>query len=248
MRMRECSVATLLSARGAQLEGAGIDLQQLKSRSKLTRLIGENYQAFEIARGIILQRPSPERPGPQVLHVLNVIEAAGLARHADSGWLVGPASMRYLRGGWLEEYAALAALHAEADEVRAGQIVRWVSGPYDGVNEVDLIARFGERLVFASCKALWSRFEVGAEAQRERLTSALHEADNTLDHFGGGNDRAALVVSTDLYDERRDIPRYRQLHGKAHALDVALIPLEDFAFAALAARFRRLGRDENGAS
>lgn len=216
-------------------------MHQLQARSKLTRFIGENYQAFEIARGIMLQRRSVERPGPQVANLLTSIEVAGLAKRAESGWLVDAASMRYLRGGWLEEYAALAALRAGADEVRSGQVLRWVSGPYDGINEIDVIARFGERLVFASCKALWSRFELGDEAQRERLTAALHEADNTLDHFGGEDDRTALVVSTDLYDERQGIPRYRQLHGKAHALEVALITLEDFDFPSLIRRFEELG-------
>ncbi|MCM5552390.1 hypothetical protein [Pleomorphomonas sp. NRK KF1] len=237
-----CTIAELLSTRGVSFNGPSIDPQEMQSRARLTRLIGENYQAFEIARSILLQRRSSDNPGPQVLSLLGAIEREGVAKRSGTGWFLGAASMRYVRGGWLEEYAALAALQAKADEVRAGQVLRWVSGPYDGINEVDVIARFGERLVFASCKALWSRFEIGDEAQRERLTSALHEADNTLDHFGGEDDRTALVVSTDLYDERRDLPRYRQLHGKAHALDVALITLEDFHFSSLVRRFEELGQ------
>lgn len=235
------TIASLLAERGARYDGRGIYLAQMQARAKLTRYIGENYQAFEIARGIILRRRDGDPSGPLVVGLVGSIEAAGLAKRDELGWSIDAASARYLRGGWLEEYAALAALQAGADEVRAGQVLRWVSGPYDGINEVDVIARFGERLVFASCKALWSRFEIGDEDQRERLTAALHEADNTLDHFGGDDDRTALVVSTDLYDERADHPRYRQLHGKAHALDVALITLEDFAFASLVGRFAELG-------
>lgn len=234
------AIAALLSARGVQLDGPGLDLALARDRSALTMLIGENYQAFEIVRKIVLGQRVGSDPGPVVRPLLAAIVENHVAYLDGDVWAVSSANARYLRGGWLEEYAALAALSAGADEVRAGQVLRWVSGPYGGVNEVDVIARFGERLVFASCKALWSQFDKREELQREQLTNALHEADNTLDHFGGVDDRTALIVSTDLYDECQDLPRYRQLFGKAHALAVDLITLEDFAFDDLVRRFRMM--------
>ncbi|WP_319531946.1 hypothetical protein [uncultured Cohaesibacter sp.] len=56
---------------------------------------------------------------------------------------------------------------------------------------------------------------------------ALHEADNLGDHFGGQNAFVGLIVSSDLYDEIAHEPRYEGLYGKARALKVDLITLED---------------------
>lgn len=238
--MTELSIDRLLAARGVRLDGFGADMNLVRERAKLSRLIAENYAAFEVARSVILRRQANNVVSGRVRTLLAAIKAEKLATEVNGGWSVGPAAARYLRGGWLEEYAALAALAAGADEIRAGQVLRWVSGPFDGVNEVDVIARLGDQLLFVSCKALWSHLTAGDAAQRERLTAALHEADNTLDHFGGIADRTVLVVSTDLFDENNDQPRYRQLYGKAHALDVALVTLEDFEFDKIVFRLKEL--------
>ncbi len=89
-----------------------------------------------------------------------------------------------------------------------------------------MIARFGERLVFVSCKALPARYDGDRQQVRDRLMHALHETDNLVDHFGEPDDVAILAVTTDLIDESAKQPRYRQFHGKARALDVRLITLE----------------------
>jgi hypothetical protein len=37
----------------------------------------------------------------------------------------------------------------------------------------------------------------------------------------------AVLVTTDLFDELRGVPRYNALMGKAAVLDVRIIPLEE---------------------
>jgi hypothetical protein len=59
---------------------------------------------------------------------------------------------------------------------------------------------------------------------------AIHEADNLADHFGQPGERVAVLVTTDLHDEMRGVPRYAALMGKAAVLDVRIIPLEELGW------------------
>ena len=137
---------------------------------------------------------------------------------------------RYISGGWLEELACLAAREAGADEALFGQQIIWHYGGYIGENEIDVIARFGDRLAFYSCKAYKAAYGRSNDRMRKKLMEALHEADNLADHFGTENSFVGLILSTDLYDEYRRKPKYEALFGKAQALKVDLITLEDLSW------------------
>jgi hypothetical protein len=123
--------------------------------------------------------------------------------------------------------AWLAAREAGAHECLYGQCIGWSVKGFTGENEIDLIVRRGQTLGFVSCKALRSELDIQDRKHRNRLMDAVHEADNLADHFGRQGERVAVLVTTDLYDEMRGMPRYNALMGKAAVLDVRIIPLEE---------------------
>jgi hypothetical protein len=140
------------------------------------------------------------------------------------------AGRRYLSGGWLEELAWVAAMDAKADEAFYGQCIGWSVKGFHGENEIDLIMRRQGTLGFVSCKALRSELDMHDKKHRNRLMDAVHEADNLCDHFGKPGERVAVLVTTDLHDEIRGVPRYNALMGKAAVLDVRIISLEELGY------------------
>jgi len=137
---------------------------------------------------------------------------------------------RYLSGGWLEELAWLAAMDSGADEAVFGQVLGWEVKGFTGENEIDLIIRHDDHLTFVSCKSLRSELDMADRKLRHRLMDAVHEADNLVDHFGVQGERVAVLVTTDLFDEMKNVPRYNALMGKAAVLDVHVIALEDLGW------------------
>lgn len=237
------TIAAALDRRGAWLDGPGTPLDEALTRATATRAIAADFPAFERMREMLLGRAAAERATPAQRHLHDVLAAVDLVAAQGRFWEPTSAlAHRYLRGGWLEEYIGLAADAAGADEVRIGQVLGWRAGPFEGRNEIDTIARFGARLVFASAKALRSRLDTGDVAHRDRLMEALQEADNLVDHFGDARSAVLLVVTTDLVDESRRAVRYEQLHGKAAALGVQLVGLEGLGWTDLVARFRLCAR------
>lgn len=235
----------LLRRRGAWLSEPDADLEIARRRDTATRAVAEAFPIFERIRDVALGRRSAPLTDGATRVLTGVLRSAGLIDiDRDGAFPVSDAAERWLRGGWLEEHVGLSALDAGADEVRIGQRLGWTAGGFRGENEIDTIARFGERLVFVSAKAFRSRLEDRNAGHRERLMEALQEADNLVDHFGSEDSTVALVVSTDLWDERAHRPRYEQLHGKAAALGVALVTLESLERSALAEKLRKLGKDE----
>jgi len=226
MQTGDVGIRARLRARGAWLVEAGQGpIAEARVRADLSRAIADAYPAFEAIRDIALgrgeHRPLRDAALVRLLAAHGLVEErSGRAVAADA------AARRYLSGGWLEELVFMAAEAAGADEALVGQRVRWRAGGHEGENEIDVLARFVDRLAFFSCKALAAELEREDQAHRKRLMSALDEADNLMDHFGGPQDKAALVVSTDLFAEEARLVRYEQLHGKAAALRVSLISLE----------------------
>ena len=133
-----------------------------------------------------------------------------------------------------------AAIEAGADEASFGQVLGWEVKGFTGENEIDLIARKGERLCFVSCKAFRSELDMHDRKHRHRLMDAVHEADNLADHFGREGEKVAMLVTTDLFDEIKDSPRYVALMGKAAVLDVKIIALEDLGWHKLVQAMRDL--------
>ncbi len=244
--MKHSSIETLLRERNVRLKPGGGQPQGAVVRQALTKAIEANYPAFEPVRDIVLSRRpkhmnAHDGLGTDSRRIIKELSNHGMIDAADERLVVaGVTAKRYLSGGWLEELAWLAAMEAGADEALYGQPISWHVGDYYGENEIDLIIRYRERLGFVSCKALRSEFDSDNRKHRNRLMDALHEADNLADHFGRAGERVAILVTTDLIDEMRQMPRYTALMGKAAVLDVRIIPLEELAWEKLVAAIREL--------
>lgn len=241
----------LLSNRGANMgEDHVRSSKRRMHRAGLTRAISQRYRIFDDIRQVLASAGpgatiAIEDQDPAYLSLLNMMVDGGFAkRHGPDYELPTDSSkVRYLSGGWLEELACDALLEAGADAAVCGQSLQWSSGPYQGISEVDVIGRRKDRMLFVSCKSakpdLMSPQESIGKSQRTRLMRYLHEADNIADHFGAQNALATLIVTTDLIDEDRGYrPRYETLFGKALALNVELVSLEDVAWERMVARFR----------
>lgn len=230
-----------LRKRGAWFVDRGLEFDRAVDRAPASKAVAANFPVFEHVRDAVVRMEDVVFSDPAALTLLDELLACAIL--VEDGTLASASADtdRYLRGGWLEELIGLAAIDAGADEVRIGQKVGWIAKGFEGENEIDTIARFGDRLVFVSAKALRSRLADGDVRHRERLMEALQEADNLVDHFGDPNSAVALVVTTDLWDERSREPRYEQLHGKAAALGVRLVTLETVQFESLVDILRKLG-------
>ena len=255
--MNSTSIAKLLEDRGAWLKGAAHDHEPALARLALTRRIAENYPLFEQVRDRVMQATEsfmrhaeiiPETLSPEGHALLGEMLHHGLVIREEHGHEICEVQgRRYLSGGWLEELAWLAAKEAGAHEALYGQCIGWSAKGYDGENEIDLIVRRGSVLGFVSCKALGSELDAHDRKHRHRLMDAVHEADNLADHFGHPGERVAVLVTTDLHDEMRGMPRYTALMGKAAVLDVRIIPLEELGWNLLVQAITELWEDRREA-
>jgi hypothetical protein len=238
--MNEHSIEALLSARGAWLKGDTGDQEEALSRKSLTRMIADNYQLYEEVRDRIFRATEsfmrhveiiPETL-PEMGHTLvgEMLKHRVVVKEEHGHEICEVAGRRYLTGGWLEELAWLSAVDAGAEEAFYGQVIGWSVKGFTGENEIDLIMRKGGNMGFVSCKALRSELDMHDRKHRNRLMDAVHEADNLADHFGKPGECVAVLVTTDLHDEIRGVPRYNALMGKAAVLDVRLISLEELGY------------------
>jgi hypothetical protein len=245
------SIRTLLEDRGAWLKGSPLDIGAARLRLQLTQDIAENYQKFELLRDDLLNAPAAQRL--TAMDADDEVRGAlleGLIRHhvvklGSNGTLpYDTQSLRFLSGGWLEEMAWHAAVEAGAHEAVYGQVLGWKVDGYTGENEIDVIMRCDNRLTFVSCKALKAELNMTDKKHRNRLMDAVHEADNLADHFGRDDEKVAVLVSTDLFDEERGVVRYSALMGKAAVLKVRIISLEDLAWPKLVQAMQNLMKAE----
>ncbi len=246
--METHSIEALLAVRGAWLKGDTGDQEEALSRKALTCMIADHYATFEQVRDRIFRATESFMRHVEIVPETLTAEGhdivAALLQHRlvvkeEHGHeICEVAGRRYLSGGWLEELAWLGAIDAHAEEAFYGQVVGWSVKGYTGENEIDLIMRKDQRLAFVSCKALRSVLDMHDRKQRNRLMDAVHEADNLADHFGRPGECVAVLVTTDLFDELRGVPRYNALMGKAAVLDVRLISLEELGYGKLVAALR----------
>ncbi len=247
--MNSSTIQKLLELRGAWLKSVKGNDAQARSREALSRWIAQDYVGFERSRDRLFTAENAEVADdtnailqhPDVKDLLKVMGQVGMApKTTSSGFSLDARARRYLSGGWLEELAWLAALEAGAHEAIHGQVIGWEFQGFTGENEIDLIMRHGKRLSFVSCKALRSELDVNDRKHRNRLMDAVHQADNLADHFGRHGERVGVLVTTDLYDEAKDMPRYQALMGKAAVLDVRVIALEELGWDKLVQALRHL--------
>jgi hypothetical protein len=241
--MNEPTIESLLKRRSAWLKGTGGDRAVALARAALTRKIAEHYTAFEKLRDAALHPTHGAAPEPEHGLIADLIEHDIVKRSKDRIAAAHVWCRKFLSGGWLEELAYIAAAEAGAEEALYNQNVAWKVDTFSGENEIDLIVRRGEQLGFMSCKALKSMMGADDRKHRNRLMDAIHEADNLADHFGRPGERVAVLVTTDLFDEMRGVPRYQALMGKAAVLDVRIIPLEDMSWDRLVGAIRQLMGD-----
>ena len=126
----------------------------------------------------------------------------------------------YLSGGWLEEYAWLAAEAAELQDVRCSATGRWesYSGSDAPTNEFDLLAVQDNRILIVECKT--GTHEGSEQAIATRLDSLAHNA--------GGLFGTVLLVSA------RGLPSTMQQRCKSLHIRV----LEKSAIALLPAHIK----------
>lgn len=135
-------------ARGAWLVEVGEGpADEARRRANLSRAIADAYPDFGALRDVALGRA--EHFTQRDAALLSALEDEGLVvMRAGYPTASSAAARRYLSGGWLEELVFVAAEAAGADEALVGQRVRWRAGEHEGENEIDVLARFGERLTF----------------------------------------------------------------------------------------------------
>ncbi|MCT4657084.1 MAG: hypothetical protein N4A65_14875 [Cohaesibacter sp.] len=229
--MPQPTIADLIKKKGAWLdEDRTGSLRLARKHSAASVAIANQYRAFERIRTRLFKGTIRHSDlNPTEACIVEALMDADLIREMPDGGLRADSagSRRYITGGWLEEVACLAALEAGADEALYGQSVSWRVDGYYGENEIDVIARYGSRLAFYSCKAFGASYRKSNDRRRKKLMEALHEADNMADHFGSENAFVGLILSTDLYDHYNRKPKYEALFGKARALNVQLITLDD---------------------
>jgi hypothetical protein len=245
--MTNPTIQNILERRGAWLKGKPPATAVVRNRSALLRLLGDNYASFEQLRDELLVSPLPQDSAVETgslelrTEILNSLVSNQIVKLGSGGTLPHDAAgMRFLAGGWLEELAWLAALEAGAHEAVFGQVLGWNFSGYTGENEIDVIIRKDETLTFLSCKAFKSQLTMSDKKHRNRLMEAIHEADNLCDHFGRPNEKVAVLLTTDLFDETKGSARYSALMGKAAALRVHILSLEDMSWPKLVSALDKL--------
>jgi hypothetical protein len=238
--MQDPSIEALLAARHAWLKGDTGDQDEALARKSLTRMIADNYRVFEEVRDRIFRATESFMRHVEIIPetvsetghavVAELLKHRVVVKEEHGHEICEVAGRRYLSGGWLEELAWIAAMDAGAEEAFYGQCIGWAVKGFNGENEIDLIMRKNGTLGFVSCKALRSELDMHDKKHRNRLMDAVHEADNLADHFGRPGERVAVLVTTDLHDEIKGVPRYNALMGKAAILDVRIISLEELNY------------------
>jgi len=242
-------IKTLLARRGAEFTDLkNQDPATRQSRLKLARVIAKRYSAFDKMRPVFgAGKEQSVFFGDDAASgdLRDALLNADCIRWDGNRYLFFPdlEKVRYLAGGWLEEYVFEAVLAAGADAAVVSQKLHWKVQSYHGLSEVDVIARKGDRLLFVSCKSgkaeLAPKESKSGQLHRKRLMDYLHEADNLVDHFGMPGDVAVLVATTDLIDEENgNRARHSALFGRALRLDVQLITLESLRWGPVVERFK----------
>lgn len=119
---------------------------------------------------------------------------------------------RYLRGGWLEEYAWLCTANLTPEHYALGVQIEWGgSSPRPGENELDLVIVHRNRSLLVECKT--GRLGHDGEDREQRVLALL---DSLGRHATGALGTAWLLSAQPLSDAARDRARHYHLHLIEH--------------------------------
>lgn len=176
----------ILKSRGAWLmrEKPSLfgDEETARRRSNATRYISSHYEEFQPILRSMVRPPQQFRPKDnQQGKIVDLLVAAKiLIRSGDTYIPRNGAAKTYLTGGWLEELTYLAVMEAGADAAVFAQHVGWEVGDYSGRNEIDTIARVGDKLSFISCKSMRPDYVPGKMGKSTRQALMNHLATPTI--------------------------------------------------------------------
>lgn len=229
------TISTLLQPFQTYLTPMRGDHETAERRADTTRMLATRYPAWDqLRKHLFNPRQFPTLPrNESVIALAQQLSLLGWIRssHATRNiWHVDAASsdeIVYLRGGWLEEYTWLAYLAAGCDEAYFAQKVSWTVGNTEGDNEIDVIARRGNKLSFASCKSI----RPVSESNGERMREFVHELLSWDLHFTDTEAKTMLVTTADLLDETRgNLARHPTLMARALVYDLDIVGLEDLCW------------------
>jgi hypothetical protein len=200
-------------------------------RLEITKQLAKNYTGFNpIKNHLMHNRPAPKRTC-EVRAILDLLISTGFLENTGNSEYrptskPGSEDFDYLlKGRWLEEYVYCAQIEAGVDEACYNQRLTWKVAEYEGENEIDVIARRGDKLSLTSCKSRKPMPELGST---EALSSFLEEVHFWDTHFAGDKGKLLLVTTADLIDEvQNNRHRYPLVAGRATIVDVGLLGLED---------------------
>lgn len=227
------SLTSILRRRNIVLAEAGGDINNARERLGVWQRIWADFSNFTMLLSLVHQ----DGRVPDFAHnlaadlaaigCLEIEDARGslYARIPDND------AKRLLSGGWLEELGACAVADAGAEEVRFGQRILWRGGADPSTtftNEIDVIGRFGTKLMLVSCKAMRPKALHGASGQADdAIFDAMLEIHYWSEHFGGETLASpALLTTVDMFDEKRRRPRHPGLVERARVLDLAILPAD----------------------
>ena len=235
------SIETLLSAQRTTLLKPEAGASKFGDMLETWQRLWKDFGAFvDIRDSLICGRqffPNNMVAAGLLEHLVEV----GLLTNGDGFYRVADRwADRKLRGAWLEELGASVALSAGADEVLCSQKISWLSRydqkPY--FNEVDVLARFGLRLAFVSCKALAPASTTKGNGP-DRLFDAMKEVAYWRQHFGAGQGHAILLTTADFIDEVQHRYRNPALTEHAAILNVDLVSADAGDFEGLVSALKQ---------
>lgn len=211
---------------------------------KAAQHLAANYPAFDRLRLSLLDPEShPFQATDQAVCAIAtwLVQNAWLVKTANGGFAFSKANKEarpFLAGLWLEGYVCCAVMEAGADEAYFGQKVEWMVDDVRGRNEIDVLARKGDRLILVSCKSVKSRPDTGRSGE---LRDYLFETHYWNLHFAKGTGLALLVTTADLIDEQppTEIERFPPVGKQAGILNVALVGGESLPWDTLVKRLRQ---------
>lgn len=148
---------------------------------------------------------TPERPLPGAARrVLHHAEEFGLVTIGGEGGftVLSVDAARYLRGGWLEEYAWHTARDAGLDDVRLSVTFTWDGNRREPArNEMDVVIVHGNRMMLIECKTA---------NITDRTAQTLYKLESLGRNAGGLYGRQLLLSARGLRDD--EVERARAQH------------------------------------